>query len=82
MFDGLVLTLMRDKHQKDTYHVFLLDLVTENYQFIRTLDAMTEDDAKLWTVKLANHHPDEFHKDTESLGKWIDSQIKKDERSA
>ncbi len=78
--DGLVLTLMPDKVQKDAYHVFLLDLVTENYQFIRTLTNMSIDDAKLFTVKLANHHPDELHQDAESLGKWIDAQIKKEDK--
>ena len=79
--DALVLTLMPDEHKKDTYHVFLVDMVTENYQFIRTLTSMTLDDAKLFTVKLANHHPDELHQDAESLGKWIDAQLKQEDRT-
>ena len=60
-----------------THHIFLLDMVTENYKLVRTLTDLTRRQALAHVKDLATKTAEELHTDSLSLGRLIDAEILK-----
>jgi hypothetical protein len=59
------------------HHVFLIDMITENYKLVRTLENTTRERALMYAKDLANASSDELHTDSLSLGRVIDAELLK-----
>jgi hypothetical protein len=73
--NDLVYTVMSEG--KTTHHVFLLDLLTENYKLIRTLEHMTRQEALEYVRDLATSSADELHTGSQKLGAYVEDELRK-----
>jgi hypothetical protein len=65
------------ENDKTTHHIFLIDMVTENYKLIRTLKNMDRKSALEYTKDLVMKSSAELHNDTLNVGRYIDAELLK-----
>jgi hypothetical protein len=60
-----------------THHIFLLDMITENYKLIRTMKKVSRKDALAHAKNLATTSASELIGNAQSLGRFVDEEILK-----